>query len=119
MSTLNGKSSETRDTDSPLWFIKTKHGIYYVLGVIEVLLAFRFIFKLLGANTQNGFVSFLYSMAGIFTAPFSGIFNPFVSPGIAAKSVLEPAVLIGMAVYAILARGLVGLIRLIAVRNGN
>ncbi|KUO77433.1 MAG: hypothetical protein APF77_12895 [Clostridia bacterium BRH_c25] len=96
----------------PLWFIKTRHAIYYVLGIIEVLLGFRFIFKLLGANPQNGFVSFLYSISGIFTAPFSGIFDPFVTSGLAAKSVLEPAVIIGMAVYAAAAWALVGLVKL-------
>jgi hypothetical protein len=101
----------------PLWFLKTRNVIYYALGIIEVLLAFRFVFKLLGANPQNGFVSFLYSIAGIFSAPFSGIFNSFTSPGLAARSVFEPAAVIGMIVYSVLAWGLVGLVRLISVRN--
>ena len=96
----------------PLWFIKTRNVIYYILGVIEALLVFRFLFKLLGANPQNGFVSFLYSISGIFIAPFSGIFDSFVTSGLAAKSVLEPGSIIGMVVYAVLARALVGLARL-------
>ncbi|HYE84268.1 MAG TPA: YggT family protein [Clostridia bacterium] len=96
----------------PLWFLRTRHAIYYILGIIEVLLGFRFVFKLLGANPQNGFVAFLYSISGIFAAPFSGIFDPFVTSGLAAKSVLEPAVIIGMAVYAVAAWALVGLIKL-------
>lgn len=98
--------------DMPLWFLKTRHSIYFVLGVIEVLIGFRLIFKLLGANPENGFVAFLYSMSGIFTAPFSGIFDPFVSTGLSAKSVFEPAAVIGMAVYAVLAWGLVSLVRI-------
>lgn len=102
----------------PLWFLKSRNATYYVLGVVELLLAFRFVFKLLGANPNNGFVAFLYSIAGIFTAPFSGIFNPFITSGLAAKSVLEPSAIIAMAVYAVLAWCLVGLFRLIAAKEG-
>lgn len=94
------------------WFLRARYSIYYILGIIEVLLAFRCVFKLLGANQQNRFVLFLYSVTGILTAPFSGIFNSSVSPGLSAKSVFEPATIIGMIVYAILAWGLVGLAKL-------
>ena len=118
MNNLDSNNKERVNSSMPLWFLKAKHAIYYILSVIEVLLVFRFIFKLLGANPRNGFVSFLYSIAGIFIAPFSGIFNSFVSSGLASKSVFEPAVLIGMAVYAVLAWGLVGLIRIKASRDG-
>lgn len=111
MNHLHNKSKES-DKYVPLWFVKTRHSIYFVLGVILVLIGFRFFFKLLGANPQNGFVSFLYSMSGILTAPFSGIFDPFVSPGLAVKSVFEPASIIGMAVYTAIAWGLVSLIRI-------
>jgi hypothetical protein len=54
----------------------------------------------------------MYSIAGIFTAPFSGIFDSFVSSGLASKSILEPATIIGMAVYAVIAWGLVGLLKM-------
>lgn len=118
MNNMHNDKKETVNGNVPLWYLKARHGIYYILSVIEVLLGFRFIFKLLGANPQNGFVSFMYSMAGIFAAPFSGIFDSFVSPGLAAKSVFEPAAIIGMIVYAILARGLVGLIRIKATKSG-
>lgn len=110
--------SLNKDHIMPLWYYKTKNTIYYILGIIEVLLAFRFVFKLLGANPDNSFVAFLYTTAGIFTAPFTGIFNSFVSPGLAAKSVFEPAVIIAMIVYAVLAWSLLGLVRLIASKEG-
>lgn len=90
--------------------IKSRNAIYYILGIIEIILAFRFILKILGANSQNVFVSFLYSIAGFFSAPFSGIFSSFVPYGFNASSVFEPAVIIGMVVYAVIAWGLVGLI---------
>ncbi|WP_333783040.1 hypothetical protein [Lutispora saccharofermentans] len=115
---MSNNNKDHEISDMPLWFLKTRHAIYYILSVIEVLLAFRFIFKLLGANPRNGFVSFIYSIAGIFMAPFSGIFYSSTTNGLAAKSVFEPATLIGMAVYAVLAWGLVGLIRLKASEKG-
>lgn len=103
----------------PLWFIRSRNITYYILGIIEALLAFRFVFKLLGANPENGFVAFMYSMAGIFSAPFSGIFDPYIAGGLAAKSILEPAALIAMAVYAVLAWSLVGLFKLAAIKEGH
>jgi hypothetical protein len=34
---------------------------WFVLGVIETLLLFRFVFKMIGANTFSGFTNFIYS----------------------------------------------------------
>jgi hypothetical protein len=106
----SGGSMGHESHEVPLWFVKSRNAIYYILGVIEILLAFRFIFRILGANSQNAFVSFLYSVASFFSTPFSGIFNSFVPYGLAAKSVFEPSIIIGMAVYAVIAWGLVGLL---------
>ena len=44
--------------------------VWYVLGLIEAILAFRFILKLLGANPVAGFTNFIYSLSYVFTAPF-------------------------------------------------
>ncbi|MFZ5969939.1 MAG: YggT family protein [Bacillota bacterium] len=113
--------SETKGHENakiPLWFVKSRNTINYILGVVEVLLAFRFVFKLLGANPHNEFVAFLYSITDIFTAPFSGIFNSFVVNGLAARSVFEPATIIGMIVYAVVAWGLKELILLKVNRDG-
>lgn len=93
--------------------IKAKRIVYYVLGVLEVLLAFRLVFKLLGANPWSGFVAFVYSVSGVFLAPFINIFRPGVTRGNMTQAVLEPATVIGMIVYAILAWGIVKLIEII------
>ncbi|MGE5679020.1 MAG: YggT family protein [Pseudomonadota bacterium] len=116
---MNNSSKMPDNYSLPLWFVKTRHAIYFVLGVIEVLIGFRFIFKLLGANPGNAFISFLYSVSGIFTAPFSGIFDAFVSQGLVARSVLEPSSIIGMLIYAVAAWGLVSLFRIKASRSGD
>jgi len=99
--------------------IKTDHGnlkarkiVYYILGVLEVLFAFRLVFKLLGANPQSLFVSFIYSVSQAFLIPFTGIFRSAVTKGIEAQSVLEPTTIIAMIVYAIIAWGIVKLIEI-------
>ena len=92
--------------------LKTKNIVYYILGVLEVLLAFRLVFKLLGANPQSPFVSFIYSVSQAFLSPFTGIFRSAVTKGIEAQSVLEPTTIIAMIVYAILAWGIVKLIEI-------
>ncbi len=117
--TSGGNTAAYADHSIPLWYIKARNSIYYVLGVIEVLLAFRFLFKLLGANQASGFVSFIYTVTGILAAPFKGIFSTFVTEGLSARSVFEPSVLIAFIVYAIIAWGLVRLIRLKAARDGH
>ncbi len=91
--------------------------IYYVLGVLEVFFTFRLVFKILGANAENDFVSFLYSFTDIFLAPFKGIFRFAVSEGIETKSIFEPTLIIAMIVYALLAWGIVKLIEINRKRN--
>ncbi len=84
--------------------------VYYILGVLEILFAFRLVFKLLGANPNSGFVSFIYSITGGLLAPFLGIFHTTVSQGVETTSVLEPATIIGMIVYALVGWGITKLI---------
>lgn len=96
--------------NTPVWYVRAKNVIYYVLGVLEVLLGLRFLFMLLGANPRSGFTSFLYAITGIFIAPFSGIFNPITTTGLAARSVFDPATLIAMAIYALIGWGIVKLL---------
>jgi len=97
-------------------WLQAKRIVYYVLGVLEVLLAFRFILRLLGANPASGFVFFIYSITQVFLAPFYGIFRSFITQGIETRSVFEPATLIAMLVYAIIAYGIARLIELLSDR---
>jgi hypothetical protein len=88
--------------------------VYWILGILEVLLAFRLIFKLLGANAGSGFVSLIYTISGVFVAPFSGIFRSAVTQGIETKSILEPTTIIAMIVYALVGYGIVKLMEIYA-----
>jgi cation transport ATPase len=83
--------------------------VYYIMGVLLVLLAFRFILSLLGANRGNGFADFIYTLSFPFVAPFFGLFGYEVEYGI---SRFEIETLVAMAVYAVVAYGIVKLIRI-------
>ncbi len=88
------------------WAIISRRIVLYLLDVLEVLLAFRFFLRLLGANPASPFVQFIYRVTEPFVFPFRGIFPPIASQG----SVLEWAVVLAMIVYALIAWGIVRLI---------
>ncbi len=90
----------------------TEYVIYYVLGVLEVLLGFRLILKLAGASMASGFVSGIYALTGIFIKPFEGIFRRGVAQGLETAAVFEPATLVAIIVYAILGWGIVKFVRI-------
>ena len=92
--------------------LKARKYVYYILGVLEVLFAIRLIFKLLGANPTSAFVSLIYSVTGLFLTPFTSIFRTAVTKGVETQSVLEPATIIGMIVYALVAWGIIKLIEI-------
>lgn len=86
--------------------------ITYAIAIVEVLLFFRFILKILGANPGSAFVNFIYSLSSIFEFPFRGIFPTEVQPGLVTKSVLEPSSIVAMFVYGVIAVGIEELIRI-------
>jgi len=95
------KQTETRNTKQESHTAQRIVGI--IFGVIEVGLAFRLIFKLLGANLKNGFVQGIYYITEFFVGIFEGIFPRITTSGAEAKAAFEPATLIAMVVIAIIA----------------
>jgi len=77
--------------------------VYFILGVLEVMLGFRLMFKLIGANPNSNFVSFIYSTTKGVMVPFDAIFRPATTQGIETKAVLEPSAIIAMIVCALIA----------------
>ncbi len=69
--------------------------LWYVIGVIELLLLFRFALKLFGANPAAGFTNFIYVASSIFTSPFQAVFNPTYAQG----AIFEWTTLLAMFVY--------------------
>lgn len=78
-----------------------------ITGLILTLLGLRVLLKLINANPDNGFVSFIYNLSGVFAQPFQGIVGDPTSNGIT----LEVNVLLAMLIYLLLAYGLLQLIR--------
>ena len=95
--------SFTSPTTKPLY--RGTQIVWYILGVIEVLLAFRFVLKLLGANPEAGFSSFIYGITYIFATPFLNVFRITHVAG----STFEWTTLLAMLVYWIVALGIVKL----------
>src|SRR3989344_4055650 len=79
--------------------------VWYILGLVEVLLAFRFVLKLLGANPEAGFSAFIYGVTYVFAAPFLSVFRITQVAG----STLEWTTLLAMVVYWIVAFGIIKL----------
>ncbi len=93
---------------------KAVHVIYYIAAVLEVLLVFRFVFHLFGANPEAGFVVFIETLSAIFMAPFTLIFP---SSAAGTTGYFEWPVLVAMVVYALVAYGLVELINVLVARS--
>jgi uncharacterized protein YggT (Ycf19 family) len=83
--------------------------IWYVLGFIEVLLVFRTILKILGADQFAGFTSLIYAITTPLVIPFTGILRVSVT----GNSVIEWSTIIAAIVYLCIAGGLVYLLDLI------
>lgn len=88
--------------------------IYYVFGALEVLLAFRMVLRLFGANPSSGFVSWIYNLSAAFIWPFLGIFPNPTTEGAVTTAVFEPATLVAIIVYVLIAWGIVKLISITA-----
>ncbi len=88
----------------------TRGVIYFILGVLEVILGLRFIFRLLGASMSSDFVTFLYNLSHGFVGPFNGIFN---DQALGTRSVFELSTLVAMLIYALIGWGLVALARVL------
>ena len=81
--------------------------VWYIAGLLEGLLAIRFLLALLGANPANVFANFIYSLSYPFVAPFFSLFSYNLRYGV---SRFETYTLVAMAVYALIAYAIARLI---------
>ena len=96
-------SSYTSARTKPLY--RGTQVVWYVLSVIESLLAFRFVLKLIGANPNAGFSNFIYDISYVLAAPFLNV----VQTTKVAGSVFEWTTLLAMLVYWVVALGIIKL----------
>jgi uncharacterized RDD family membrane protein YckC len=78
---------------------KASQLVWIFLGILEALLALRFVLKLIGANEASPFAVFVYGFTKLFLWPFAGLTG---TPPVGAM-VFEFTTLIAMVVYALIA----------------
>ena len=96
-------SSHTSSSTKPLY--RGTQIVWYIIGLLEVLLVFRFFLKLLAANQGAGFTDFIYSVTHIFIAPFNNVF----SVTSVANNIFEWTTLLAMLVYWLVALAIIKL----------
>ncbi len=89
--------------------VRSYNIIWFFVGSIMALLAFRFVFELLAANPANAFVQFIYTLSYPFAGPFRTIF------GITnvASSTFDWSILVAIVVYLLIGYALIQLLRII------
>ena len=87
----------------------------FLVGVIDVLIAARFLGKLFGASSQSAFVNGIYQVSAPLVAPFTGIFGDTGSK----TNMFETASLVALVVYAVIGWGIVVLIRIVTAPRGT
>ena len=95
-------SSKSRTT-KPLY--RGTQIVWYIIGLLEILLAFRFVLKLLAANPGAGFTAFIYNASYILAAPFLSVFRVSRVEG----SIFEWTTLLAMLVYLLIGWGIIKL----------
>ena len=122
----DGQREEYRSTEGPVspyvapvataasYNYRAVQIVWFVVGLIDVLIALRFFLKLTGASPQAPFVGFAYGISAPLVAPFRGIF-PDSGQGF---YVFEPSSLVAAAVYLLLGWGIVTLIKILTTPRG-
>jgi hypothetical protein len=104
MSQLREQTSEIRttqrgsDLEQRIFSFKATQLIWLALGLLEGLIAMRVLLKLIGANADSLFASFIYGFSYLFLFPFEGLVGTPAAGGV----VLEISSIIAMMVYALL-----------------
>lgn len=83
-----------------------------LLVFLEILLAIRFLLRVISANPESGFAVLIYGITGILVAPFNSLVRTPSLGGIT----LEVTTLIAMAMYALLFWGIAVVIKMVAYR---
>ncbi|NWJ48650.1 MAG: YggT family protein [Chloroflexi bacterium] len=90
---------------------RTTQIIYFVLGILEVLLALRVLLRFISADNGSGFANFIYNFSAPFVAPFNGIFNN--DQVLNRVGVIEFSTLLAMVIYSLFAYGMVRLLYIV------
>lgn len=109
-----GPVYENGDPEAPISRAdRARQIVYLVFGIIEVLIAIRVVLKLLAANPNAGFSSFIYGITEPLVAPFLGVFP---QPSGDNGSVFELSSVLAIIVYMLLAYVIVRVIHIMSHR---
>ncbi len=86
--------------------------IWYIFGFIEIVLAFRFVLKLLGTNPEAGFTKFVYAISSPFAGPFLSMFPASANRGAVTTSYFEWSTLAAAIVYVVITWGIIKIFKL-------
>jgi hypothetical protein len=94
---------------------RLQEAIYFLFGIIEVLIALRFGLRAFGANPAAPFSAAIYTITGPLVAPFNGMFGePQLS-----QSVFEPQSIVAILVYALVGWALAKIVWLLMADAGG
>lgn len=94
---------------------RLQQAIYLLFGVLESLIAIRFLLRLFGADPTAPFSSAILAITAPFVAPFVGVFPNTQASG----SVFEPASLLAIVIYGLLAWLIAKIVWLLFARDGS
>ena len=94
-------------------YVRVIQLIWFLAGLVDVLVALRFVLKLFGASIASPFVALVYGLSAPLVGPFANIF-PVSGQG---PFVFEPAALVALLIYPLVALGAVSLIRILSQRR--
>ena len=102
-------------TEQPRYNFRLAAVVGFIVAVVDIFIAARFLGKLFGASAQSAFVNFIYQVSGPMVAPFTGIFGDTGSK----TNTFETASLVAIVVYAVIGWGLIALIRIVTAPHGT
>ncbi len=91
---------------------KFSQSVSYLVAALEILLGLRFLLLVTGANRENIFASFIYSLSKPFSVPFSNLFGTIQFNS--GNNVFDINILFAMIVYLLLMILVRWLIKIIA-----
>jgi len=77
--------------------------IWFIVGLLSILLLIRFVLLAAGADENAGFAQLIYGLTGWMVAPFAGLFGQAITyPGAAGTGILEWASLVAIVVIVLI-----------------
>ncbi|NTW03244.1 MAG: hypothetical protein HGA19_18540 [Oscillochloris sp.] len=81
---------------------RIRHGIFFAVNLIAILISIRIVLALLGADPGSIFATFIYTITGILTFPFQGLFGP-PTPLAYGVFIFEGSSFVAIAIYYLVA----------------